>query len=361
MVMKNSTIIRRYKETYRSDWDNFVNGHPNSIIYHLAGWKNVIEQTYGHKTYYLMAFDSKNVVKGILPLVYLKHFIFGSHLVSIPFADMGGVLADDRYTEKKLLDEMVEIGRELKVQTIELRQSNSMVSLMENEWPKDIYGNEIKGQKVRMVLELPESSDLLMKSFNSKFRNKIKKPIKAGLVSRIGGSELLNDFYSVFAENMRDLGSPVHSKQMIENVLKEFPDRSRIGIVYKDKNPIAGIFVIGFKNMLANPWASALRKYGNLRANTLQYWIMLKYACDNGFDYFDFGRSTPGEGTYKFKEKWGAEPHPLHWYSLSMKGRTVSETGSEKSKFGGAIKIWKRLPVDVTKIIGPSIRKNISL
>lgn len=372
--MNSAKIIKiiQYTELYKASWDKFVMSHPSSNLYHLSGWKNVIEKTYGHKTYYLMAIDSSNIIVGILPLVHLKHFIFGNNLISIPYFDMCGILATDEQIEKKLFQEALEIGNTLRVDSIELRhihplslfhkvdQKKSTIIYQWDNNEKSVI-RERKDQKVRMVLELPDSSETLMQSFTSKFRNKIKKPIKMGLKCKTGGIELLNDFYTVFAINMRDLGSPVHSKQFIGNVLNEFPEKTKIGIVYKDDNPIACILVIGFKNVLANPWASALQDYKNLRANTLQYWTLLEYACDKGYTCFDFGRSSPDEGTYKFKENWGARSIPLHWYYISPDGREVVTESSKKSKFDAAIQIWQKIPVGITKIIGPSIRKNISL
>jgi len=328
----------------------------------LSGWKNVIEKTYGHKTHYLMAVDPKNTIAGILPLVHLKHFIFGNNLTSIPYFDMCGVLANDVQIEETLFNQAIKLGHTLKVDSIDLRHTHPLSWLNQIDQKDSTttfqYNNH---DKVRMVLELPETSELLMKSFNSKFRNKIKRPIKAGLKCKIGGIELLNDFYTVFTINMRDLGSPVHSKRFIENVLNEFSNKAKLGIVYKDNQPISCIMVIGFKNVLANPWASALREYSNLRANTLQYWTMLEYACDNSYIFFDFGRSSPDEGTYKFKQKWGAEPIPLHWYNISMNDQVADTASSKKSKFDKAIKFWQKMPVGVTKILGPFVRKYISL
>jgi len=185
--------------------------------------------------------------------------------------------------------------------------------------------------------------------------------MKEGLTSKIGGIELLNDFYKVFAINMRDLGSPVHSKRMLGNVLEEFPENSRIVIVYKEDQPIACSMVVGFKDILENPWASSLKEYSRLSPNMLLYWAMLEYACDNGFAYFDFGRSSPDEGTYKFKEQWGPKPMPLHWQYAILNGQPEDAGVTEKSKYLKAIGYWQKLPVWVTKIIGPRVRKHIGL
>ena len=212
-----------------------------------------------------------------------------------------------------------------------------------------------------MLLNLPESSEALMKSFKAKLRSQIRKPVKEGLKAKVGGLEFLNDFYHVFCINMRDLGSPVHSKKLMRNVLEEFADKAKILMVHKGSLPVACSLVVGFKDTLENPWASALREYSRLSPNMLLYWTMLEYACNNGYTYFDFGRSSPEEGTYKFKEQWGAQSTTLHWHYVSLNEKLNDEETSEKSKFNKLINCWKKLPVSITKIMGPSIRKHIGL
>ena len=220
---------------------------------------------------------------------------------------------------------------------------------------------QTRSHKVRMLLHLPESSDTLMKSFKAKLRSQIKKPMKDGLTAKVGQSEYLEEFYDIFCVNMRDLGSPVHSIKLIENVLQKFRDRARIFLVHKNGTPLAGSVALGFKDVLQNPWASSLREYQRLNPNMLLYWTMLEYACNHGYSLFDFGRSSPDEGTYKFKKQWGARPETLHWHYLSLNGNVFTEETPEKSRFARAIEYWKKLPVPLTKIIGPMIRKHIGL
>jgi hypothetical protein len=93
----------------------------------------------------------------------------------------------------------------------------------------------------------------------------------------------------------------------------------------------------------------------------LLYLRMLEYACDHGYQAFDFGRSSPGEGTYVFKEKWGAVPVPLHWHYIALDGKLPNPEGSGKERFEKATHYWKKLPLIVTTIVGPHIRKHISL
>lgn len=410
--------LRKYTEADKNNWDYYVMQHPQATLYHLSGWKNVIEKTYGHNSLYLMAMQqpepgnqqlvtrnsqaaTRNPIVGILPLVHLKHFLFGNTLVSMPFFDMGGILADNDEIEKALLYEAVKLCQKLKVQSIELRHTNHLSCLAHNSLPPETLQNfssfrqsrigysqilleaektkrssqsckfcqkniqnwafQTCSYKVRMLLNLPDSSEKLMKSFKSKLRSQIRKPIKEGLNPRIGGLELLEDFYDVFSENMRDLGSPVHSKQLMKNVLEEFPDKAKIVIIYKENKPIACSLIVSFKRILENPWSSALRKYSRHSPNMLLYWAMIEYACDNGYSHFDFGRSTPSEGTYNFKKQWGAKPEDLHWHYISMNGKPVTNSASEKSKFARAIQYWQKLPVQITRIVGPVLRKHIGL
>jgi FemAB-related protein (PEP-CTERM system-associated) len=212
-----------------------------------------------------------------------------------------------------------------------------------------------------MVLDLPDSSEALMKSFRSKLRSQIKVPVKEGLRAQIGGPELLDDFYEVFLINMRDLGSPVHSKKILREVMKEFSESARIVMVYKGDTAMAGSIVIGFRDTLENPWASSLKAYSRLSPNMMLYWKMLEFACDNGYRYFDFGRSSPNEGTYRFKEQWGAMPTALNWQYVFLNNPPDGDGITDKGKFDAAIRYWRKLPVGLTKLVGPMLRRHIGL
>jgi FemAB-related protein (PEP-CTERM system-associated) len=212
-----------------------------------------------------------------------------------------------------------------------------------------------------MVLNLPKSSEMLLKSFPSKLRSQVRKPLKEGFTSSVGGLELLEDFYKVFLVNMRDLGSPVHSFEFMQNVLTVLRERARIVLVYKSEEPVAAGMVVGLGNVLRNPWAASLRKYASLAPNMLLYLRMLEYACESGYRAFDFGRATRDEGTYRFKEQWGAVPAPLFWYLISLDGKPVDARKSGAERFRWAAHYWRKLPLEVTRILGPRIRKHLSL
>ena len=368
----------------------FLSGHKYGCVYHLPGWSNAIEAAYNFKTYMLLKkaseimfphannlFCNENEsVVGYLPLVHITRYLFSDSLISMPFCDSGGILSIDRNIERMLIEQGLQVADTLRVPTLELRQYQPLACLDDQEFIDEILPYRLKRvkiftdwyvfalpsiNKVRMLIDLPIDPGVLMASFKPKLRSQIRKPIKEGLIAKIGGIELIDDFYNIFAENMRDLGSPVHSKKFIAETLITFPNAANVCIIYNNGRPLAGGVTIGFKDTLSNPWASSLRRYSHLAPNMLLYWSMLEFACQNGYQFFDFGRSTPGEGTYKFKEQWGARSEPLYWYRFSKTGDQGWSDQANQDKMRKAIECWKKLPVPLTKIIGPRIRKYISL
>jgi len=107
------------------------------------------------------------------------------------------------------------------------------------------------------------------------------------------------------------------------------------------------------------PWASAIRTYNPLCPNVLLYWEMLKFSVGQRFASFDFGRSTPLEGTYQFKRQWGAEPRQLYWEYWLGQHASLPDRSPKNPTFSAAIAVWQRLPVSLTRAIGPLIVRNI--
>jgi len=330
-------------------WDNYVASSNLATCYHLSGWKSVIEKSFGHKTFYVLAEDCNGQVSGILPLVNLKSMLFGNFMISMPYFNYGGICAADKETFSQLMDAAIDIAVRQQAAHIELRHSMPIPLPM-----------PVKTAKVAMHLQLPSDPDDLWKSLSSKLRSQIRRPLKDDMTAIVGGEELLDDFYKVFSENMRDLGTPVYGKSFFVNILREFRTVSKICII-RTREGIASAagFLIGFKKILEIPWASSLRKYNRLSPNMLLYWTVLQYACENGYGVFDFGRSTPGEGTYKFKEQWGAKPVQLYWHYWMRDNDAMPELNPHNPKYDAAIKIWRKLPLAITNLLGPSIVKNL--
>ena len=327
-------------------WDRYVLESPTTTGYHLAAWRDIIEQTFGHHAVYLMARDQQEDVRGVLPLILLDSRLFGRFLVSMPFFNYGGVDAGSSSVRELLLEAAAREAVALKVDHVELRQSDPMASA----W-------RCREHKVSMRLPLPQDFQILMKMFPSKLRSQIRRPQKEGMGVKVGGPELLDDFYSVFSRNMRDLGTPVYSKTFFRKILETLGKETAICVVsWKDAVVAAGL-VYTFRDMMEIPWASSDHRYDRLAPNMLLYSSILEYACQQGCKVFDFGRSTVDSGTYRFKQQWGAKPHRLYWYYWLAEGRNVPQLNPDNPKYRAAISLWQRLPLRMANALGPHIVK----
>jgi len=329
-------------------WDRYVLEHPLASGYHLMAWRRIIEETFAHRTFYLMAKDNESAVQGVLPLVFLSSRIFGRFMISMPCFNYGGLLANTVEAQEALLVVAVELAKNLKATHIELRHQELIY-----------LGWQSKCHKVSMRLDLPTHFDLLWRSFSSKLRSQVRRAQKEGMAVRMGGGELLEDFYHVFSRNMRDLGTPVYGKVFFDAIVQTFPKQARICVVYWKDQPLATGFLYGFRKMLEVPWASSDRRYNHLAPNMLLYSSVLNYACQESYKVFDFGRSTPKSGTYQFKKQWGAKPVQLYWQYWVKDGEPLPELNVQNRKYRSAIQIWQKLPVALTKIVGPFVVKNL--
>jgi len=330
------------------EWNAFVNGHRESTNYHLYGWKQVIEQSFGHKTHYLAARTSDHRLCGILPLVFMKSLMFGRFLVSLPYFNYGGLLTCHDDAASRLLDRTRRMIGESRADHVELRHLRSIEGELTT-----------KSHKVTMILDLADSVEHQWQSLDPKVRNQIRKAEKNGLKAISGHLELLDGFYDVFSRNMRDLGTPVYGKPFFRSILESFPDTTRIITITLAGQPVASGLLTWFRGTLEVPWASSIRDFRELCPNNLLYWEAIRFAIDSDASRFDFGRSTPGEGTFRFKKQWGAQPRPLFWQYLLNSNAVLPELNPANRKYQLAIRLWQRLPVALTRLLGPAIVSNI--
>lgn len=326
-------------------WDAFVSTCADASGYHEWSWRSVFERAFGHECVYLVARDAAGAVAGVLPLVEIRSMLFGRTLTSLPFLNYGGVLAASDDVARVLVDEAAKLAAARGCRHVELRHIGRRFEQL-----------PCRQHKVTMRLALAEG---LWERLDRKARNQVRKAQKSDLTVERGGVDLLDAFYAVFARNMRDLGTPVYARKFFAEVLAACGDRARIIVVRLKGQPIAAGFTYRTGGMIEIPWASSIRDFNALCPNHLLYWHALETAIAEGVTVFDFGRSTPGEGTFKFKEQWGAEPVALHWEYWLAPGNELPDQSPKNPKFRMAIETWKRLPLWLANRVGPRLVRGI--
>ncbi len=371
------TIIRFYQDNDKPQWDSYVQNHPNGTFFHLIGWKNVIEKTFAHKSFYLLAEDTEDdgiIVQkyteiaekdrstaapqhrsssmriiGILPLFSVKSFLFGKSLVSIPFAAYGGILADNSEIANQLFEKAKEVTRSKRLEYLEFRNRDGGI---ENLPTKELY--------VRYRREIFRDLDSNMKAIPRKSRRMVRVGEKEGLTYQFGQEELIPEFYEIFARSYHRLGSPVFTNRLYKNLFEEFKEKTNILIVRsREGKPISSVLTFFYKDEVLPYFAGSLFEYREIAPNDYMYWQLMKYGCENGYKVFDFGRSKIDTGSSDFKRHWGFDPEPLPYqYYLNGIGE-IPNISPANSKYHKKIEMWRKLPLWATKIIGPHIVKYI--
>ncbi|HWZ27443.1 MAG TPA: FemAB family XrtA/PEP-CTERM system-associated protein [Gemmatimonadales bacterium] len=339
MTAPSSLTVAPFAGT-AAEWDGVVSRSAGGTHFHRWGWKQVMERALGHECTFLAATQS-GTLRGVLPLTSVKSLLFGRYLVSMPFVNYGGPLGDSAAVQALTREAVAQADRD-RVKLLELR---SRVEL-----PLDL---PVSHRKITVVLDLPSGdAKPLWEGLPAKVRSQVRRPQKEGVTVSFGPDQL-DGFYRVFAHHMRDLGTPVQSRRLFEEILKTFPDDVWFGCAWLRGQPIAGGCGFRWGDEFEITWASALRAHQAIAPNMALYWGFLERSVAEGVTLFNFGRCSPDSGTHRFKLQWGSRDEPLWWYAH---GRGAATTPSpDDGAYSWGPRLWKRLPLAVANLVGPRI------
>ncbi|MBT1450645.1 FemAB family PEP-CTERM system-associated protein [Glaciecola sp. XM2] len=337
--------VLQLQDEWEVQWSQFLSEIEQHSAYHRPQWLQVLSDYSGFEVFlFVLKLDDK-IVAGV-PMLFMKSFLFGKSMVSVPYVNYGGMVSYSSELTTKLFAHMKNWATEQNIDYFEFRTTSPELNL------------PVKSEKSSMVLRLPSTNAQLEEQLTAKVRAQYKKANAYKPQVVFGGLELLNDFYKVFARNMRDLGTPVYSKALFMKILQNEDISSFLCVVKINNEPVSVAFLTGYRDMLEIPWASTVKSANKYDANMWMYRMILQKAIDLGYEYFDFGRSTIDASTYKFKKQWRAQPIAHHWYYL-LKSGELPQTNPNNPKYRFLIAVWKRLPVWLANIIGPHIVKSI--
>lgn len=329
-----------------NDWDPFC-ANNGGTLYHRSAWRDILAHTMRRELFYLTARSADQKLIGALPLAITRSRLFGHYAVSLPYFNYGGPVAVAPNVEQALIEAAFELCASQGLHQVEIRDTVQRSGLV------------ARTDKVSMRLDLSGVSALtgLLDQRGSKLRAQVNKAMSSGVSFKVGGTALLGDFYRVFATNMRDLGTPVYQADFFASILDTFTDDTLLVVGYFNQAPVCGAFLARNGNAWEIPWASTLRKANAIAANMALYGRVLEEVIERNATLFDFGRSSVDAPTYRFKKQWGATPMPLYWYNAKPEGATDLTVASPK--FRMAIAAWKKLPVAVTRVVGPPLVRNL--
>jgi FemAB-related protein (PEP-CTERM system-associated) len=342
-IMPDKITYRLASERDSAAWDSYLDCHPQRTFAHRWAWSSIFANSFSVKPEYAIAEHEQKIV-GIMPAVFMKSAVFGRFMISLPWLDYGGPLAESNEIAAGLVEFMVSSAKRERCRFLELRAVRHLNTELVN-----------KDQKYAFLLDLTPGEESVWKSIDGKAKNQVRKAEKSGLTVQFGGIELLNDFYKIFTHNMRDLGTPVWPKSLYSEQFRCFNNDIEIALINLANLPIAAAVLLHYKDYSIVPSASSYRKYRNLNPNNLLYWEVIKHCIARGSSAFDFGRSTLDAGTYNFKKQWVKNPVQQIWQYKLLTIESLPGLDPSNPKFRLAINIWKHLPLPIANKLGPII------
>jgi len=328
------------------EWDRFVLASPNGTFFHLSGWAKVVEHVLGRRTFSFMARDASGI-RGVFPISLVRSRLFGKSLVSSPLAVYGGICADDADSYAGLLRAGQGLADRLGVKYLEMRNRTE-------PFPTDLPGRDLY---VTFTQDLSPAPEKLMKALPRDTRYAIRKSMKSGL--QWSEEVTIAQFYEIYARSVHRLGTPVFSKKLFETLRSVFPRQTRLFAVRKENALVAAVFCLYFRDQVLPYYAGALPEFYKDAPNNFMYWSLMAQSCGEGYKLFDFGRSKRGTGSFEFKSAWSMEVTPLPYRYYLARAKEVPQMSPVDPKFQLPVRLWKRMPFGLTKIIGPPLIRRI--
>jgi FemAB-related protein (PEP-CTERM system-associated) len=321
-------------------WDAFVRHTDGGTLFHLIGWKEVLERTFGFTAHYLVARRGTETV-GVLPLFELRAPGMARGLLSLPFAVEGGVCSTDAAAQAALDAAALARGAARGARWVELRDGRSGVGFRVQEGRYWRFRRPLHGDEVADLAATP-----------AKRRNMIRHGIRHGLQARVDADDL-PVFHDLYARTARRFGTPVFPLRYFRSLLERFPDETALMTVRLGRTPVAGALVFFFGATVCPYYVGSRRDFFRYAVNDFLYWELMRYGGARGARVFDFGRSKLDTGAFRFKRLWGFDPEPLRYRVAMLAGSALAERANSDAGAAWLRTAWRFLPLPVTKLLGP--------
>ena len=343
MMADDSVAVREASSADAQAWDAFVVQNDSATFFHRYGWATVIEQTFGHTARYLLA-ERDGTLAGVLPLIHKRSPLFGDALISNAFCSYGGVAAIDLEATRALETRAEQLAEQLDVHYLEFRN----MTPARDDWIRKAatyatFRKKIESNREEIIKAVPSKGR----------RHELRKSLRHGLRFEIHDD--VDDFYRVLAESYRNLGTPVYPQRYFRNLLEMFGSDFEICVVRGADGPLSASMAFSFKDHVHPFYAGGTSAARRCQANDFLFLNIMCRASERGYATFDFGRSKVGTGSYNYKTYWGFKPQALAYEYRLVKAHKVPDLNPLNPKYRILVKAWRRLPVSVSKLIGPRI------
>ncbi|MBX7481152.1 FemAB family XrtA/PEP-CTERM system-associated protein [Qipengyuania qiaonensis] len=318
------------------------------VVFQRPLWLHAIERGTGNSAIGLLL-ERAGIIEGWLPLTEMHSPLFGRALVSSGFGVGGGTLVSRQSDAVTLCRAAEEIAQRRSASTVELRGGSA---------PSDWH--VIEGKHANFAADLAADEEAQLLAIPRKARAEVRKGLQGELDANVGSDAAERAaHYTVFAESVRNLGTPVFPRSLFDAVLDLFDSDAEILTVRHQGTPVASVLSLCHRGTVMPFWGGGTWAARGLRANERMYYELMCHALCKGCTRFDFGRSKTGSGPFAFKKNWGFEPEPLTYFSWTAPGVAARNIDPTDESYSTKIGLWKRLPLPLANRIGPWIARGL--
>lgn len=325
----------------------WVHDHPDATPFHLPAWSVAVARGCRQKSHYLVAERGNGDIAGVLPLTEMHSPLFGRALVSAGFGVGGGVLADNAAAVRELAEAAWALAGRLSCPSVELRGG----TLPGPDWHVD------DTTYLGFMRDLAENDEAELLAIPRKQRAEVRRSFGNELEIVTGDDAATH--YALYAESVRNLGTPVFPRTLFSEVLNEFGEAADVLTVRHRGVSVSSVLSLYWEGVVYPYWGGGGDAARALRANDAMYFGLMRHARERGCTRFDFGRSKAGTGAAAFKKNWGFEPEPLTYFSRTADGTAPRKVNPLDPKYSLQVKAWKQLPLWAANRIGPWIAQGL--
>lgn len=338
-------------------WRAFAKEDRRAGVWHSLEWKDILTKEYGFKPKYMMA-KKDGVACGILPQFQIKSPITGNRLVSLPFSYYCGPVASSSDAYLKLITESQSFANDKGCKYHEMKMIEKLppevvkdASLVENEF---FYTS---------IVDLSANPDDNWKKLDTRrTRWAVNKAMRSGVTIRTDtNDDDIKIHHKLKVQTRKKHGSPSPSLRFFKSIMDKFGDSgiAKLWVAELEGNVVSTLLFYTYKDLVMPAYIASDDAYNSFMPNNLLYWKSIEWGCNNGFKYFDFGRTEPSNETLlSFKTKWGANNFKIPYYYYPVQPKLMSQNRNE-GKTGFIKDTWKKLPDPVIEVLGPMLLKHV--
>lgn len=335
----------RVRQLSLAEWQNFVEGHPDSTVFHHRNWIEMLVSQYGGRIVIPAAIRDDQILAAI-PFVETKGLLGKRKLVSLPFSDYVPLLWSQELdsTQQEALQAIQSTLRSkdyLRYRSIVVRS------------PVVLGDAPCESHWFRHSIDVGRPYDAIQAQFNQSARRNMRVAESKGMVFEVRTDmRAMEIFYNLHVMTRQRLGVPVQPKSFFLRLHEKIIAQGLgfVALVTKDDRPAAAAVFLTYKQSIIYKYGASCPSLLEHRPNELLFGRAIRWAADNKYRLFDMGVSDKQhEGLCAFKRKHGAVEAEAYHVFLAGTPQPMMQQWRSRLLVAGII---QRSPAFVCRGIG---------